>query len=249
MVEPVATSPFAPSAPGTTPLNTGTTLTSANMEVPNEKKTSRYSVVETVILIVVALIAIIFIWLYIQKYIEWDSIATDIDGRIDAAVATAKAETATEMEAEFAEREKYPYKDFAGPADYGSLGFEYPRTWSVYIAKDASNGGDFEAYLNPREVEPVSNTTINALRVTIRDSAFDNVTRTYDNYVKNGRLQLTTRNVGGILANLYTGELPNGIRGAVAIFKLRDKTVMIQTDAELFINEFNQLLETVTVVE
>ena len=59
-------------------------------------------------------------------------------------------------------------------------------------------------------------------------------------------LNLVTRNVGGTLANLYLGELPSNIRGAMAAFKLRDKTVMLQTDAELFIDEFYKILDTVT---
>lgn len=247
IVDPVATQPFGPAAPGSTPVPTGAPLSSARMRVPGEKK-SHGSIIETVILIAVTIVAVIFVYLYIQKYIEWENISTDVNAQIDSAVAMAQAETATKMEEEFAEREKYPYKTFAGPADYGSLSFEYPQTWSVYIARDAANGGDFEAYLNPGEVNPVSSKTINALRVTIRDTAFDSAVTQYDNYVKNGSLQFSTRTVGGVLANVYTGSLPNGIQGALVIFKLRDKTVMLQTDAELFIGEFYNLLDTVTVV-
>lgn len=249
IIEPVAPQPFAPSAPGATPPSTGAPLTSAAMQVPQVEKKSHRNLVETIILVIVSIIAVVFIGLYISKYIEWDALSTDVEGRIDAAVAAARVEVTTQLEEEFAEREKYPYKSFLGPADYGSLGFEYPRTWSVYIAKDASSGGDFEAYMNPVEVEPVSTRTINALRVTIRDTAFDNVVRTYDNYVKNGRLTLENRSIGGVLANVYTGQISNDIQGVIAIFKLRDKTVMLQTDAEIFVGEFYKLLDTVTVIE
>lgn len=242
-----APEPFAPSAPGSVPLNTGAPLSSAHMYAPTTNK-KHYTVILTILLILVSAVAILFVWLYIQKYSEWESARTDVDGQIDAAVAMARAETATKMEEEFAEREKYPYRSFAGPADYGSLSFEYPQTWSVYVAKDASNGGDYEAYLNPVEVQPVSSSTINALRVTIKDTAFETAIRQYESLIKNGRLTLSTRNVGGTLANLYIGELPNGIRGALVAFKLRDKTVLIQTDAELFIDEYYKILDTVTFV-
>lgn len=248
VVDPVATQPFGPATPGSTPVPTGASLSSAHMRVPGEKK-SHSSLIQTVLLVIMTIVAAIFIYLYIQKYMEWENISTDVNSQIDAAVAMAKADTATEKEAEFAEREKYPYKTFTGPADYGSLSFEYPQTWSWYTAKDAVNGGDYEAYLNPVEVNPVGAQTINALRVTIRDTAFDTAVRNYDSYVKNGRLQFSTRNVGGVLANVYTGELPNNIHGALVMFKLRDKTVMLQTDAELFIGEFYKLLDTVTLVQ
>lgn len=212
-------------------------------------RTSRINWLELVLFIIISLVAVTFIGLFIWKYLEWDTVKTDVDGQIDAAVAIAVSENTTKLENEFLEREKYPYKTFSGPADYGSLGFEYPKTWNVYIARDAANGGDFEAYLNPGEVQPVSGSTINALRVTIRSTAFDSVVRSYDSSVSSGRLRVENRPIGSSIANVYTGELPNNIHGIVAIFKLRDKTVILQTDAELFAGEYYKLLDTVTFVE
>lgn len=247
VVEPAPTQPFAPPAPGAVapqgamgPVGTG---------APAVATKTRGGMAETIILIIVSLIAVTFIGLFIWKYIEWDNVRTDVEGQISAEVAVAVSENTTKLENEFLEREKYPYKSFAGPADYGSLSFEYPKTWNIYIAKDAVNGGDYEAYLNPGEVLPVSNTSINALRVTIRDAAFDTVTKTYDGLIGKGGLTVATRNIGSVVANVYTGELPNKLQGIVAVFKLRDKTVLLQTDAMLFSEEFFKLLDTVTFVE
>ena len=230
--------------------NAALTSTPPPVAMPASQKTVNRNLIETIILVVVSVIAVVFIGLFVWKYIEWDAVKTDVDGQINAAVAVAEAETTAQLEAEFVEREKYPYKTFTGPADYGSLSFEYPKTWNVYVARDASSGGDFEAYLNPGEVQPVGNSTINSLRVIIRDTAFDSAVRTYDNYVKSGRLKLETRNVGSTIANVYTGELPSGgLQGIVTMFKLRDKTVVLQTDAMLFADEYFKLLDTVTFVE
>lgn len=240
-------SPFSPAAPGQAPMPTGNPLASQATYLHPATPQKKHNIIETLALLVAVIVAIVFIWLYIQKYGEWRGVKMDVDAQIDTAVAMAVAENTTQMEEEFLIREKDPYRDFMGPADYGSLGFKYPKTWSVYIAKDARNGGDFEAYLNPVEVEPVSATTINALRVTIRNMAFDTAITTYDRYVSTGLLTFSTRNVGGVLANIYTGQLPNGIQGALAAFKLRDKTVFIQTDADLFIDEFYHILDTVTM--
>lgn len=240
--------PFGPSAPGTAPRpGAGPVGSNPNGQLPSFKPHG--SIIETVILVIVSIIAVVFIGLFIWKFIEWDSVKTDVDGQIDEAVAIAVSENTTKMENEFLEREKYPYKTFAGPADYGSLSFEYPKTWNIYIAKDASNGGDYEAYLNPGEVQTVSNTTINALRVTIKDSPFDAVAKTYDGLIKGGKVSVATRNVGSAVASVYTGELPSKIQGIVTIFKVRDKTVMLQTDAMLFSDEYYNLLDTVNFVE
>ena len=251
VVAPVAPQPFGPSAPGTVPNFGSAAVTSTPDPAPATppRKPVNRNLIETIILVVVSIVAMVFIGLFIWKYIEWDSVKTDVDGQIDAAVAMAVAENTTKLENEFTEREKYPYKSFMGPADYGSLSFEYPKTWNVYIAKDAANGGDFEAYFNPGEVQPIGNDTINSLRVTIRDAAFDSVVKSYDSNLRNGKLSVVTRNVGSAVANVYTGEIRSNVRGIVAIFKLRDKTVLLQTDAELFSAEFYKILDTVTFVE
>ncbi len=250
IIEPVAQQNFAPAAPGDTPLNTGASLTSTGKPAaPGEKKKASNTLVETILLVIVTIVAVVFAWLYIQKYIEWDAISANMDAQISTEVAIKVAENTTKMEAEFAEREKFPYENFMGPADYGSFSFQYPRTWSVYIAKDAVNGGDFEAYLNPKEVNPVSNSTINALRVRIRDTSFDSVVKSYESSLKNGKLTLRTETVGGVLANIYAGEISNNMRGAVMLLKLRDKTVLLQTDSEIFLDDFYRILESVSLVE
>lgn len=249
VVEPATTGTpaFAPAAPGTIPVSkTATPLASPGSGLPVN---NRRNVIETVILVIVSLIAVTFIGLFIWKYLEWDSVKTDVDGQIDAAIAVAVSENTTKLENEFVEREKYPYKSFMGPTDYGSVAFEYPKTWNLYIARDAANGGNYEAYLNPGEVLPVSNTTINALRVTIQDKAFDSIAKSYESSVKNGKLSMVTRNIGSAVANVYTGEISSNIRGIVTIFKVRDKTVILQTDSELFADEYYKLLDTVTFVE
>ena len=232
MIEPAAQQPFAPAAPGATPLNTGAQLTSDGGAgaAPMVNKKTRSTLIETILLVITSILAIVFIWLYIQKAAE-----------------VAKKET--QMEEAFAEREKDPYQDFAGPVDYGSFSFKYPRTWSQYIAKDAVNGGDYEAYFNPYAVNPVSNSTINALRLRIRDVSFDSVARSYESSIKNGKLTLKTQTVGGVLANIYTGEVAKDMSGAVMILKLRDKTVLLQTDSMNFIDDFYRIIESVTLVE
>lgn len=205
------------------------------------------SLVETIVLIATSLIAATFIGLFFWAFVQWNEAKTDVQGQVDEAVAIAVEENATALETEFAERERYPFNTFTGPADYGSLSFEYPRTWSVYIENDAVNGGDFTAYLNPGQVSPVSNTTINALRVSIRDRSFDNVARTYENYLNRGTLSLSVQTLnGGESANIYRGELPNALRGSVAIFRIRDKTAILQTDAEIFESDFQTILKSVT---
>ncbi len=199
-----------------------------------------------ILLIIAGLVAVTFIGLFIWMFSKWDAAQQDVDSQISAAVAEAVNEKTEEMEEQFIEREKQPYQTFAGPIDYGELAFEYPKTWSVYEAKDATNGGDYEAYLNPGKVYPVGVSTINALRVIIKDQAYDTFIKTYESYVKNGKLAVSVRPINGENATLYTGEIPGGkLQGIVAVFRIRDKTAVLQTDAMIFEEDYQKILDTV----
>lgn len=217
--------------------------------IPYRKDAS--SLVKTILIIVLSLVSITFIGLFIWMFIQFSTAREDVDGQIADAVMIAVDENTTKLETEFAEREKYPLKTFAGPADYGALTFDYPKTWSVYVARDASNGGDFEAYFNPMEVKEVSNDEIYSLRLAVRDRAFDDVVGEYQRALEGPEAQLTLNSVmigkdNNINANRYAGKIPGTEHnGFIVIFKIRDKTVIMQTDSVLFEKDFNALISSV----
>ena len=204
--------------------------------------------IKTIAIVVLALISLTFIGLFIWMFIRYDEVQMDINGQIDVAVAEAKDEQAAKDEEEFLQREKYPYRTFKGPADYGELTFQYPKTWSVYVAADANNGGDYEAYMNPVEVNVVAKDTINALRVSILNKSFEAVAEEYQKAMERRDANLTMQSVtfNGITGNRYTGTIPGtDLSGFIVIFKIRDKTAILQTDSVLFEGDYNTLLETV----
>ena len=207
--------------------------------------------IKTIAIIVISLVAVTFIGLFIWIFMQYSDVSADVDEQITVAVAKAKDEQAAQMEAEFTEREKLPYKAFSGPVDYGQLTFNYPKTWSVYVAADASNGGDYQAFFNPNQVNTVSEDTINALRLIIKDKSFDDVASEYQRFMDRKDSNLTMQAVtidakDGIPANRYTGTIPNtDLNGIIIIFKIRDKTAVFQTDSQLFEEDFNNLLRTI----
>ena len=214
-----------------------------------EKKKDVGGIVKIIVIIALALLAATFIGLFIWMMTQYNEVKTDVDGQITVAVAAAKDEQAAKMEAEFLEREKYPYKTFSGPIDYGQLTFEYPKTWSVYVAAAATSGGDFNAYFNPVQVDAVGKDTINALRVTILDKSFEDVTASYQRELtkKDPTLSVQSIMVNGAAANRYVGQIPGtDLSGIIVIFKIRDKTVIMQTDSMTFEADFNKLIETIT---
>lgn len=182
----------------------------------------------------------------IWGYLNYTEQKTNVDGKINLAVAVAKKAQSDADETKFAEREKEPNRAFVGPDDYGRVTFMYPKTWSVYVAKDVNiNSGDYEAYLNPVTVPPVSTIQQFSLRVTIQTKDYDQVLQTYQPLVKKGDLRSSATSANGNNGTRLDGNFTKDIRGAAVIYKIRDKTLTVQTDADTFLPDFEAIIKTI----
>lgn len=178
--------------------------------------------------------------------INYLDIKNNFDTNIDSAVAAAEKAQADADEEKFAAREKEPNRQFAGPDDYGRLTFDYPKTWSVYINEDGSGNGDtFEAYLNPVTVPPVDEETQYAVRVVIEQIDYDKALSEYDRIVEEGDLKTSSVTINGQPGTRLDGNFSEDIRGSAVVFKIRDKTVTIRTDANTFKGDFDKLIKTI----
>ena len=181
----------------------------------------------------------------IWAYVNYSDQKTNVDSKVAVAVAVAEKKQFDADFTTFQDKEKEPNVQFVGPDDYGRLTFSYPKTWSAYIARDVSRGGAYEAYLNPVNVPAVSSTTRYALRVTIEQRDYDQVLKTYDGLIKSGKLSSKVTDANGNSGTLIEGAFTPDIRGAAVIYKIRDKTVTIRTDADTFRPDFNALIQTI----
>lgn len=211
----------------------------------NAEKKDYSGLVKTICLILTSLLTITFLGLFIYMTIQKNDAETDVQGQIDLAVAEAENELQTKLEKEFEEKEKYPYKTFAGPSDFGLLTFEYPKTWSVYVPDDASRADNFHAYFNPAQVNVVRDQTVMALRVSIVNELTEDVKEDFADKVEDGEMTVSTTVVNGNNVDVYTGELDSKYIGIVCLFKIRDKTAILQTDAMLFKDDFYRILGTI----
>ncbi|MDO5481051.1 MAG: hypothetical protein Q4F60_01745 [Candidatus Saccharibacteria bacterium] len=195
-------------------------------------------------LVISTLVAVTFVGLFIWIWGQWSDLSKDFEAKVDAEVAVAVSDNTEKLQAEFDEERKNPYDTFTGPVDYGALSFSYPKTWSVYEVKDGAAGEDFEAYLNPERVSAVE--PIYALRVSILNKTYDTVVGEFQERVQKGELALITTQVNGQTANRYEGRIDENRVGIFTVVKIRDKTAIIQTDAETFRADYDALLGTVT---
>ena len=140
-----------------------------------------------------------------------------------------------------AEAIKQPFSTFTSPAMFGSVTFQYPRTWSQFVQ---SNSGDqFEAYFNPSSVPPIDDSTPYALVVTITNQSYSDVLQSFSDKVKNGKLTSTTLNtgIGGNAKGVeLQGQLSDSLSGEGAIFPILsgNYTLEIFTYSQSFESDF-----------
>ena len=200
--------------------------------------------------LLVATITLVFLFLgasafAIWSYMNYDDQKTNVDAKVSVAVAEAKKEQADLDAEKFMQQEKEPNRQFVGPDDYGRLVFNYPKTWSAYIESDTSGRGDYAAYLNPVTVPPVSNTQQFALRVTIQNRDYDEVLDSYSGLVEEGALRSSSVSSNGKSGTRLDGNFSDDIRGSLVVFRVRDKTITLRTDAETFKPDFDALIKTI----
>lgn len=184
-----------------------------------------------------------FTWALINYFDQKDN----VDSKITIAKAETKKEVEDKAEVAYAEKEKQPNRQFAGPEDYGRVSFDYPKTWSIYVAKDVTtSGATYEAYFNPVVVPTVSATQQYALRVTIENKDYDKVIDSYKQLVSKGDLKSTAVKADDQNGTRLDGAFTKDIHGSAVIFKIRDKTVTLRTDAQAFTTDFDALLKTLT---
>ena len=183
-----------------------------------------------------------FSWVLINYFDQKDN----VDTKVASAVTAAVKKQADDDAAAFEKEEKKPNRQFAGPEDFGALSFDYPKTWSTYIAEDGTSKGLFEAYINPVTVPAVNNATQYALRVRIETQDYDEVLNGYTSLVKKGDLKTSAVKINGTDSTRLDGNFTKNIRGSAVVFKIRDKTVTIRTDADTFKGDFDAMVATIS---
>ena len=91
-------------------------------------------------------------------------------------------------------------------------------------------------------VPPITATVQYALRVSIETKDYDSALSIYTALVKKGDLKSSTIKINGVDSTRLDGNFSTNLRGSAVIFKIRDKTVTIRTDADTFKADFDALV-------
>ena len=229
--------PFTPQPPAT-----GLQKAPSIYELP-PKPSKLWMIIAIISIVFVLGLAGAFVWSMLQYMDQRDN----VDSKVTVAVAEAVKVQGDKDAADFLEKEKQPNRLFVGPDDYGRLTFNYPKTWSTHVSKDALKGGVYEAYLNPVVVPPTGLIDQQfALRVLIEEKDYDRVIESYAQLVKKGDLKSSAVKADEQNGTRLDGAFTKDIKGSAVIFKIRDKTVTLRTDADVFKGDFDALIKTIT---
>ena len=198
---------------------------------------------------IVALVVLVLVFgvFSVWAYLNYQEQKRDVDSKINDAVAVAKLAESKKSEAAIEKYKNETTTLFVGPSDYGRLTFEYPKFWSAYQATDVSRGGGvtYEAYLNPVLVPPVGETTKFAMRITIEQKTYDQSVSEYQKQIEDGELKSSAYSDGAHTGTMLVGNFNKDIYGTAVLMKMRDRTLTIRTDGDVFKENFDIILKTV----
>lgn len=159
-----------------------------------------------------------------------------------SAVAVQKAETA--KDAEFVEKEKSPYRTYKGPSTYGSVTFDYPKTWSVY-AEETTSGTVLDLYAFPGVIPGISGEQTFALRIEITSQSYEGEVKTYDGELKKGALVASAfrpEKLQEVLGLRLDGEIEREVQGAMILLPLRDRTIKVYSQIPEFVSDLDNII-------
>jgi hypothetical protein len=203
----------------------------------------------TIVALVLLLVAAIGFgaWSY-SKMLDYKN---NSDKKAAAAVADSKKQITADLQAQFDEASKSPNKTFQGSPTYGSITFNYPKTWSGYI--DSSNSSEpINGYFHPDVVPGIDSKTAYALRIELLSSDYAQVMQGFDSGISDGTITAKAyvppkmQGMSNVTAGTYLSGQINSQdqtqRGNMVVMKVRDKTLEIYSESSTFADDFNKII-------
>jgi hypothetical protein len=207
-------------------------------------KSSRNIFIE-IILTVLLIAALVFGGWAFSKMQDYKN---NSDKKAAAAVAAAKKTQAAQLQAQFDQQSKSPNKTFTGSPTYGSITFNYPKTWSAYV-DTSSSSEPINGYFYPDTVPGTQSKTAYALRVELVSSDYSQIMQQFSSQITQGTVTAKAyvppklQGAANVAAGSYlSGQINSQDQtqnGNMLVMKVRDKTLEIYSESTTFAADFN----------
>ncbi len=169
---------------------------------------------------------------------------TTVQEQIDAAVQEAKQEQKKTDEARFEEERKKPFRTYTAPEVFGGITLSFPKTWNIYVEDSTSGSTLVDLTMHPELIrEQQGNDIPRAFRMQLINSLFEDATRSHRSDAEKGDLEANTITVSGIEGIRYEGEIRDEYDGSLVALPYRDKTILMWTESQKFVSDFNTVLK------
>jgi len=200
--------------------------------------------ISTIVAIVMSVLFVFSLMFGLVAFTGKQSLQKDFDTKVEATIGTAVSTAEAKQAAEFAEKEKSPTKTYIGTSTFGSVTFNYPKSYSGYVVEAASSGNSpLDGYFQPGVVPVAGLDAKFALRFQVLSAAYDLQLKEFDLLVKAGKVKISPFRAAAVPSALgirVDGELSIGKQGSLIVLPLRDKTLRIWTKSSEGVADFNK---------
>jgi Flp pilus assembly protein TadG len=166
------------------------------------------------------------------------------DQEVAAAVAAAIQQQKQSDAADYAQQAKKPYNTYIGPAAFGNITVNYPKTWSSYVIESDSGGNPISGYFMPNTVPNVTDPNNSyALRIELVQTSYDTVVSQFQSALQIGKVTVqpyTLPKVPSVVGSRIEGQITPTKQGTMIVLPLRNMTLKIWTES----NDFKGDLDT-----
>lgn len=213
----------------------------------NQNQNGSTSVVIAILSSVLLVGAVAFaVWAFMGR----QDYKNNVQQKINAAVTAAQSAQSKADQQKFDEEAKNPNKTYQGSSTYGSISFNYPKTWSAYV-DETNSSQPLNAYFYPTQVPGIQSTTAFALRAQLLSQSYTSILQQFTSQIKQGTVKASAyvppKMVGK--SNIQTGSRLDGAinrdsagavqQGSLVVIQVRDKVLEISTQSNNFLPDFN----------
>lgn len=166
------------------------------------------------------------------------------DKKALAAAQVAREDQESADAAKYAEEIKQPYDSYIGPAAFGNITVNYPKTWSAYVVESERGGTPVTGWFNPKTVPSVTDQDSNfALRVELVSSTYQSVLDSFKPRLTSNTATIqpyTLPKVPSVVGSRIEGQITERKQGTMVVIPLRNMTLKVWTES----NDFKGDLDT-----
>lgn len=193
--------------------------------------------------IIFAVLTVAAAGLFVWAFMNYQDYKNNSDQKVAVAVKQAQADQKKLDDKQFEEDYKKPYTTYHGPADLGSVSFDYPKTWSAYESSNSADDNGLQAYFNPKVVPPTdADGQVFALQVQVKDEPYQQSLDDLSGNLEDGTLKAAPYKTNGYQGMRFTGQLDEGHQGVMVLFKIRNQTLVMTVNSNSYVKELDHTI-------